>query len=112
MQIGVLSEDARLCNELAVMCSKNNFAIVFINQDNELINTLDYIVIDIDLNTDLAINICEEYSRLNLKIFGATSTPTKLNILNAKKAGCLMVLTKSNFAANLEDIINKSIKNI
>ena len=30
------------------------------------------------------------------------------NILKAKKAGCLMVLTRLNFSANILDIINRS----
>ena len=41
-------------------------------------------------------------------IFGVMSMPNKSNILEAKNAGCLIVLTKSNFSANLLDIINRS----
>ena len=106
--IGVNSEDVQLCNQLAVMCHENNFKIIFLNQEEELVSNLDYVVVDIDLNMSLAIDMCKQYSEIDCKIFAVTAMPTKSTILEAKEAGCLMVLTKSNFAANLADIINRS----
>ena len=111
MQVGVVSEDIHLCNQLAVMCDENNFKVVFIGQNDELIKNLDCIIIDMDLDVDLAVNRCKEYSKMNLMIFGVTSITTKSIFLKGKEAGCLMVLSKSNFATNLADIISKSITN-
>ena len=106
--VGVCSEDVQLCNQIAVMCHENSFKIIFIYQGEELSNDFDYIVLDIDLNMNLAMDMCRKYSKNDCKIFGVTAMPKKSTILESKEAGCLMVLTKSNFAANLSDIISKS----
>ena len=108
LAVGVWSEDIQLCNQLAVMCHENSLKIIFINQGKELSDNFDYMVLDIDLNMNLAMDMCREYSKNDCKIFGVTAIPKKSTILEAKEAGCLMVLTKSNFAANLSDIISKS----
>ena len=106
--VGVCSEDMQLCNQLAVMCHENNFKIIFINQGEKLSSDFDYVVLDIDLNMNLAMDMCREYIENDCNVFGVTAMPKKSTILEAKEAGCLMVLTKSNFAANLSDIISKS----
>ena len=108
LKIGVNSEDMQLCNQLAVMCHENNFKIIFISQEEQAPSDLDYMVLDIDLNMNLAMDMCKQYSQNNCRVFGVTVMPKKTTILEAKEAGCLMVLTKSNFAANLADIINRS----
>ena len=110
MRIGVRSEDVRLCNQLAVMCNENNFKIIFINEDDDVINDIDYVVIDIDTDIDSAVEKCSEYDKIKSMVFGVITTPTKSIILRAKDAGCLIVLTRSNFSANLLDIIKKQIK--
>ena len=107
LTVGVYSEDVQLCNQLAVMCHENNFKIIFINEEEES-SDFDYAALDIDLNMALAIDMCKKYSKNNCRVFGVTSIPKKSTILEAKEAGCLMVLTKSNFAANLADIISRS----
>ena len=106
--VGVCSEDVQLCNQLAVMCHENNFKIIFISQGEEPSDNFDYAVLDIDLNMNLAMDMCRKYSQNNCRVFGVTVMPKKTTILEAKEAGCLMVLTKSNFASNLVDIISKS----
>ena len=68
---------------------------------------IDCIVLDLDNNLKESLNKCiKHYKNYNL-VLGAISMPTKSSILKAKDAGCLMVLTKSNFSANLLDILNK-----
>ena len=108
LRVGAWSEDIQLSNQLAVMCFENNFKITFIDQIEQGPGDFDYVVLDIDLDMNLAMGICEKYSKSNCKIFAVTAMPKKSIILEAKKMGCLMVLTKSNFAANLSDIISKS----
>ena len=83
MKIGANSEDIQLCNQLAVMCHENNFKIIFINYDEELIADFDYVVVDIDLNMNLAIEMCKKYSKIDCKIFAVTVMPTKSTILEA-----------------------------
>ena len=108
MLIVVSSNDMTLCSELAVMCSNNSFNILFINKYDDLKDIPDCIVLDLDNNIDSTLNECRDYYKNHHMIFGVMSMPTKSNILKAKKAGCLMVLTRLNFSANILDIINRS----
>ena len=108
MIIAVLSEDVKFCNDLAIMCSDNEFQIKFIEDNHDIDSDINCIVLDLDQSAKLLMDKCREYSRESYLIFGAMSVPTKSEILTAKDAGCLMVLTKSNFTANLVDIIHKS----
>ena len=87
--------NSNCCNE------STNFKIIFISQGEEVSNDFDYIVLDIDLNMNLAMDMSRKYSQNNCKVFGVMGMPKKSTILEAKEAGYLMVLTKSNFAANL-----------
>ena len=105
MKIGIISEDIRLCHQLALMCYENDLEIIFISQLDDLMDNLDYVVIDIDMGAEESIKKCRKYSNINCTVFGVTSYPKKSTILNAKKSGCLIVLTKSNFSDNLLDII-------
>ena len=109
MKIGIISEDIRLCHQLALMCNENDIEIIFISQSDDLIDNLNYVVIDIDIGEEESIKKCSEYNNINCTVFGVTEFPKKSIILNAKKAGCLIVLTKSNFSDNLLDIIKKQI---
>ena len=86
----------------------NDFKIIFIDRNSKLNTNIDCIVLDLDESMNIVIEKCKEYKKNNHLILGAMSMPTKSDILRAKEAGCLMVLTKSNFSANLVDIINKS----
>ena len=101
MLIGVNSEDIRLCSQLAVMCNENNFKIVFIDENDDLIDNINYAVIDLDFNIEMAMDKCKKYNEVNCMVFGVLTTPTKSIILKAKKAGCVIVLTRPNFSANL-----------
>ena len=105
--IAVKSNDIMLCNQLAIMCNENNFEITFSNEDCDFPIKPDCIIIDLDSNLDDSLRICKQYFKNHKIILGALSVPTKSTILKAKKAGCLMVLTKSNFSANLLDIVRK-----
>ena len=107
INIAVQSNDIRLCNQLAVMCSENNFEIMFVNEDYQFSDNPDCIIIDFDDNLEKSLEECKKYFKNHKIILGALSVPTQSAILKAKKAGCLMVLTKSNFSANLLDIIKK-----
>tara|TARA_B100001250_G_C19703756_1_gene745989 strand:- start:308 stop:637 length:330 start_codon:yes stop_codon:yes gene_type:complete len=107
MNLGIFSEDIMFCSSLASMCLDNNLSIKFMDFSSNLDFSLNYVIVDLDFSIHLALLKCKEYSDGDYFIFGAISNPTKANILKAKKAGCLMVLTKSNFAANLIDIIAK-----
>ena len=108
MLIQVLSEDVRLCSDLATICIDNDFDIKFIEDDFKVNPNADYVILDLDKSFDVMIEKCLEYSKNSFLIFGVMTIPTKSDILNAKEAGCLMVLTKSTFASNLIDIIKKS----
>lgn len=108
MKVGVISEDVRLCNQLAILCHDNNLKIEFIRHEDKVFKELDYVVIDIDLDQSLFIQKCKDYSKINIKVLGAISIPIQSIILESKKAGCLIVLTKNNFASNLIDIINRA----
>ena len=107
MNIGILSDDVMFCSSLASTCLDNNFSIKFMDLSSSLDSHLDYVVVDLDYSVDSALLKCKEYSDGDCLVFGAISQPTKSNILKAKRVGCLMVLTKSNFSANLIDIILK-----
>ena len=105
--IAVQSNDIRLCNQIAVMCSENNFEIVFINEDYQFPDKPDYIIVDLDDNLEKSLVECKKYFKNHKIILVALSVPIQSTILKAKKAGCLMVLIKSNFSANVLDIIKK-----
>ena len=106
MKLGIISEDVRLCHQLAIMSYDNDYKIHFIDQFDDASKGLDCVVVDID--EDHAIQKCKDYSP-KCMVIGAVAEPRKSIILNAKKAGCLIVLTKVNFSSNLLDILKKQI---
>ena len=109
MLLAVNSNDARPYSQLAVMCSENNFDIIFIDKDNDLTgNPPDYIIIDFDYDIDDRIAKCRRYRKNHDMIFGVVSISTESIIINAKNAGCLITLTRANFSANFIDIFKRT----